>query len=144
MKAACRFSNKKALRPPYGTKGHCFRGTTQIRALGRALAAPVTEGLRSCLHDGSRANQTAPPQSGLQPVTGPLLAALTVIFPFIADFKYILYHKEGEKAREKCHFAALRKKSGEKGEGKWKMTGTRSVNKDRSIGVLTKKYAEKM
>jgi hypothetical protein len=37
----------------------------------------------------------------LQPVTRPLLAALTVIFPFIADISYYLYHNEDQKAREK-------------------------------------------
>ena len=76
-----RGQNKKPPVPSSGTKGYSFRGTTQIRALGRALEAPVTVGVRPCLHGGSRVNQTGRPQSGLQPVTRPLLAAYRGYFP---------------------------------------------------------------
>ena len=92
---------KRASVPSIGTKGCSFRGTTQIRAGRHALDAPVTEGLRPCLHGGSRANQTVPPQSGLQPVTGPLLAVLTVIFPFIADNTCFISYQAGNCKRKK-------------------------------------------
>ena len=72
--------------PELGRKAASFRGTTQIRALGRALEAPVTEGGPAVSPRRLPGEPNGASRRGLQPAALPLLARRDRYFPVHCGF----------------------------------------------------------
>ena len=83
-----------------GRKAASFRGTTQIRALGRALEAPVTEGGPAVSPRRLPGEPNGAARMGFQPAAHPLLARRDRYFPVHREFEYYLFFIA--QRREKC------------------------------------------
>ncbi len=81
LKKSGKGKTKEPSVPNHGTEGKSFRGTTQIRAKGRALKAPVTEGGPAVSPRRLPGEPNGASQTGLQPAAHPLLARRDRYFP---------------------------------------------------------------
>ena len=85
-----------------GRKAASFRGTTQIRALGRALEAPVTEGGPAVSPRRLPGEPNGAARMGFQPAAHPLLARRDRYFPVHCGFVMlpIIYSTGGGEMQE--------------------------------------------